>query len=94
MINTHPHSASESARLIQELKTEISRDQATIRLEDPRLKRLEQEIASERAALERKELQAGQAKEHLQHIKDDLTKTENQFRELQKGIQAMGLERN
>ena len=93
-MNTHPHNASESTRLMQELKTEITKDQMTIRQEDPKLKKLEQDIARDRVNLERKELEAGQITERLRHIKEDLNKTESQFRELQKGIQAMGLDKN
>ncbi|MFA6432843.1 MAG: hypothetical protein WCV82_03480 [Candidatus Paceibacterota bacterium] len=92
MINSH--STSESARLIQDLKQQILKDQNAIRLEDPKLKRLEQEIAREKQDLVRKEAEATHSREHIQELKDGLAQSEREFRELQTEIQKMGLSRH
>jgi chromosome segregation ATPase len=88
------HTASESARLIQELREEIAKDQSEIKLEDPKLKRLEQEVAREKEALIKKEAEATYSHEHIDHLKQDLLHTEQEFKKIQLEIQQMGLNKH
>lgn len=86
-----PHNASESARLIQDIRQEILKDQTAIKLEDPKLKRLEQEIAKEKAELDKKIAEAKHSKDHIDQIKMGLAHSEQEFRKLQQEIQQMHL---
>lgn len=86
-----PHNASESARLIQEIRTEITKDQAEIRVEEPKLRRIEQEIAKEKAELDKKIAEEKHSEEHINQLKQSLSHAEQEFRTLQTEIQKMGL---
>lgn len=89
MINSH--NPSESARLIEELKKEIARDQSEIRLQEPKLKNLEQQIAREKAVLAKMEADATHDRGHVDELKRNLASSEREFADLGRQIQQMGL---
>lgn len=93
----NPHSQSESARLIAELKAEIAKDQTEITLETPKLRRIEQEIAKEEAELAKKKQELDRKKveglhehQHIDQLKADLAHSQREFADLGRQIQQMG----
>ncbi len=86
-----PHNASESAKLIIELRTEIANDQREIKNIEPRLRALEQAIAAEKAKLAKEEAEKLHEETKLRELKGNLMHTEQEFAQISREIQQMNL---
>ena len=86
-----PHNASEMAKLIQELRQHISKDQTELHMAEPKFKRLEQEILNAKAELAKMEAEATHEKAHMDEIKHNLMETEKESREIQMELQKANL---
>ncbi len=90
-MNTNPHSLSESAHLIDEIKGHITKDNNELHLAKPKLENLKRLITQKEAELAKMKAEETHENDHITQIENDLSHTQQQFRTLEEQIRKMGL---